>query len=331
MRNNDDFDEPNAAKAFGSIMDALDIRSKFEARKPVFASGIVIALVAVLGGVIWYSYPKETAQREVMNTPIVRADAGDYRTTPSEPGGMAVPYRESTVFNTMREGAAPEGAKVENLLPQPEQPVSRDELFAGLKVDDATKTAAAEGAPESAPGVTTETTTAVATPATTTETASVATTTAAATTTPVVAETTVTTTTTTTAAAAPVTPPVATPAETVKPATVAAVDTKAVEAAKTEPAAGVQKIDDAPKASAGGFYVQMGSVKERAGAEGEWKKLQKSFSALSPLGMRVQEADLGAKGKFFRIQGGPVTEAQAKSICDSVKAQKPGGCLVVRQ
>ena len=328
MRNNDDFDEPNAAKAFGSIMNALDLRSKFEARKPVYATGIVVALVAVLGGVVWYSYPKETAQREVMNTPIVRADASDYRAAPTEPGGMAVPYRESTVFNTLREGEGTQAAQVENLLPQPEQPVSRDELFAGLKVDEAVPatTAATTPTTETAPGVTTETPVAATT--TTTATTPVAVPEAVAGT-AIPAEATATTATTTTTTS--VVAPTATPAEPVKPETVAAVDSKATEAAKTEPAAGVQKIDDKPSASSGGFYVQLGSVKAREGADGEWKKLQKSFSALTPLSMRVQEANLGDKGIFYRIQGGPVTEAQAKSICESVKAQKPGGCLVVRQ
>lgn len=308
MRNQDDFDEPNAARAFGSIMNALDLRAKFEARKPVYASGIVIALVAVLGSVIWYSYPRETAQREVMNTPIVRADASDYRVAPIEPGGMAVPYRESTVFNTLRSEEGTETAKVENLLPQPERPVSRDELFAGLKVEDAAQAAAP------APGVT----------------EAVATTTTA---------TTETTTETTTAKIEPAVVEAAPavvaekPIVTEKVETVASVEKKVADTvSKTEPAAGVQKIDDKPaKASAGGFYVQLGSVRARDGASGEWKKLQKSFSALSPLTMRVQEANLGDKGLFYRIQGGPVTEAEAKAICKSVSAQKPGGCLVVRQ
>lgn len=288
MRNNDDFDDnfggPTAAKAFGSIMNALDLRSKFEARKPVYASGIVIALVAVLGSVIWYSYPKESAQREVMNTPIVRADSSDYRAAPTEPGGMAIPYRESTVFNTLRPEEGAQTARVENLLPQPEQPVSRDELFAGLKVE--TPATAVE---DTAPGVTTET--AITAPA----------------------------------------PVAAVIAEPVKPEAVAAADVKAVEVAKTEPAAGVQKITDVPRASAGGFYVQLGSVKAREGADAEWKKLQKSYTALNPLAMRVQEANLGDKGTFYRIQGGPVTEAEAKNICQSVTAQKPGGCLVIKQ
>ncbi len=293
----DDFDGPNTANAVGSIIRALDLRSRFEARKPVFATGIVIALVAVLGGVILYSYPRESAQREVMNAPIVRADASDYRTAPTEPGGMAIPYRESTVFNTLRSSEGEQTAKVENLLPQPEQPVSRDELFAGLKVNEAAPAPVAT--PDVAPGVTQEQP--AAAPA-------------------AVASAPVET-------ALPKPEPVVAPTA---PQTVASED--AVKANSTEPAAGVQKIDDKPaKASAGGFYVQLGSVRAREGADGEWKKLQKSFSGLSSLNLRVQEADLGAKGKFFRIQGGPVTEAQAKSICDSIKTQKPGGCLVVRQ
>lgn len=297
----DDFDGPNTANAVGFIIRALDLRSRFEARKPVFATGIVIALVAVLGGVILYSYPRESAQREVMNAPIVRADASDYRTAPSEPGGMAIPYRESTVFNTLRSSEGEQTAKVENLLPQPEQPVSRDELFAGLKVDEAAP--APVTTPDVAPGVTQDQ------PVTTTETAP------------------------TVVASVPTETTLPKPAPVVAPiAPLTAASEEAVKANSTEPAAGVQKIDDKPaKASEGGFYVQLGSVRAREGADGEWKKLQKSFSGLSSLNLRVQEADLGAKGKFFRIQGGPVTEAQAKSICDSIKAQKPGGCLVVRQ
>lgn len=298
----DDFDGPNTANAVGSIIRALDLRSRFEARKPVFATGIVIALVAVLGGVILYSYPRESAQREVMNAPIVRADASDYRTAPSEPGGMAIPYRESTVFNTLRSSEGEQTAKVENLLPQPEQPVSRDELFAGLKVDEAAP--APVTTPDVAPGVTQDR------PATTTETAPTA------------------------VASVPTETTLPKPELVVAPTApqTAAVSEDAVKANSTEPAAGVQRIDDKPaKASEGGFYVQLGSVRAREGADGEWKKLQKSFSGLSSLNLRVQEADLGAKGKFFRIQGGPVSEAQAKSICDGIKAQKPGGCLVVRQ
>ncbi len=340
MRKKDDFDDEFAeSNALGAIVNALDLRAKFEARRPVYATSIVVAMVAVLGGVIWYSYPQESAQREVMNTPIVRADAGDYRTTPSEPGGMAIPYRESTVFNTLRsEGRDEEGresARVENLLPQAEQPVSRQELFAGLKVDDNV---------EAAPGVSMEeeSQAVAAAPAETVDEMAAINTRAEAPAGEAVAK--VDAPVAAAKAEAPVAPVVKAEAKSVeaknaevksaevKNAEVKSVEAKARDAARIEPAVGVAKeTNDSQKAASGGYYVQMGSVRERAGAAGEWAKLQKSFSALSPLSLRVQEADLGAKGKFYRIQGGPVTEAEAKSICTRVKAQKPGGCLVVKQ
>lgn len=300
MQNQDEFDEPSTARALGSILSAFDMRERFEARKPAFATAIVVALIAVLASVIWYSYPREAAQREVINTPIVRADASAYRAEPEERGGMVVPYRESTVFNTLRDGDEGD-RKVENLLPQPEQPVSRKELFAGLKVEEpaiaavdeaVAEKSSVEAVPEGIAKV-----------------------------------------------EAPAVAPVETPAvveavaEKAKPEVVAEIN-DAVKANKTEPAAGVQIINEktaSTKASTGGFYVQLGSVRSRDGAQGEWKKMQKSFAALGSLDLRVQEADLGAKGMFYRIQGGPVSEAQAKSICQSITNQKPGGCLVVRQ
>ncbi|HEY0901742.1 MAG TPA: SPOR domain-containing protein [Micavibrio sp.] len=336
MRKKDDFDDEFAeSNAWGAIMNAMDLRAKFEARKPAFATSIVVAMVAVLGGVIWYSYPRESAQREVMNTPIVRADAGDYRTTPAEPGGMAIPYRESTVFNALRADSqnadGSESARVENLLPQAEQPVSRQELFAGLKVDEA-----AGAATEAAPGVSMDQAAANvenAAPAsasadTVDEMAEMAAVTKADTAKTDVAKPDIAK----SEAAQLDVAKADVKAEVVKAEAVKAEEVKAKDAAQIEPAVGVAKeTKDVKTTMVGGYYVQLGSVRARDGAAGEWAKLQKSFAALSPLSMRVQEADLGAKGKFYRIQGGPVTEAQAKKICDSVKAQKPGGCLVVKQ
>jgi hypothetical protein len=46
--------------------------------------------------------------------------------------------------------------------------------------------------------------------------------------------------------------------------------------------------------------------------------------------LRIQEADLGAKGTYYRAQGGPLSEDKAQAICKAITAKKPGGCLVVR-
>lgn len=94
-----------------------------------------------------------------------------------------------------------------------------------------------------------------------------------------------------------------------------------------EPAAGAA-IGAAPKRM---YFVQLGSVQSAAGASAEWTKYQKIFSTeLTGLGHRIQEANLGPRGMYYRIQAGPLTKAQAGAICDSIKMQKPSGCLVTR-
>ncbi|MCI5061141.1 MAG: SPOR domain-containing protein, partial [Alphaproteobacteria bacterium] len=84
----------------------------------------------------------------------------------------------------------------------------------------------------------------------------------------------------------------------------------------------------APVAS-GSYYIQLASVKSADGAEIEWKKLQKKYTGpLAGLSHRVQKAELGEKGTFYRIQAGPVAKDQASRICSEIKKITPGGCLV---
>lgn len=94
-----------------------------------------------------------------------------------------------------------------------------------------------------------------------------------------------------------------------------------------EPAAGVEGNINGPKT----HYVQLASIPDRSRADAEFSKLKSAMPSIpSSSAYRVQEANLGEKGTYFRIQAGPYSEAQAKSICDAIKSQKPGGCLVVR-
>lgn len=302
MQNKDSFDEPESAGIFAGIVRALDARHAFAARRPVWAVGMVVATVAVLGAVLYYAYPREAAQQELNAAPIIRADAGDIKTAPDDPGGMEIAHRDSVVFDAL--GGDTGERRVENLLPQPEAPMPRAEMFAGLKTEPKD-----EVLDVTAPPVTNE-----ADPQSFEQVADY--------TAPLeeVAEEVV--------ATAPA------PAAVVEaPAVVAAAASEEVEAAKaaasTEPAAGIATVaKEAGKV--GTHYVQLASVKDEAAAKTEWKKMQTAHNALAPLGLNVQRADLGAKGVFYRIQGGPVSEAEAKQICQAVSAKKPGGCLVVK-
>ena len=98
---------------------------------------------------------------------------------------------------------------------------------------------------------------------------------------------------------------------------------------KVEPAAGVQA---GQAIKPGSFYIQMASLQSQEAADLEWSKLKVSFAEqIGTLDHRVQRADLGSRGVYYRIQAGPVDRASADAICGAIKQRKPGGCLVVGQ
>lgn len=300
MSNRDEFDPEGFQSAFGKIADAMEQgRSGIRQRGPMIGVMTVAVALFVLFAVFWSTYPRgDDAQNGDGPVPIIRADATPYKAAPDDPGGMEIPYRDSTIFETIREADNQNGdSKVESLLPPPEEPLAREQMFAGLK----TETLEDDGAPKSA-----------AAPALD-------------------------------AGPMPATSEIAsehkgeilpeqkklesTPAPVKQPATPAVEEEKAV---KTEPAAGDATAKAVPNSSSGTHYIQLGSVKDRSGAEAEWKKLQKEFPLqLGSLTLRVQSVDLGAKGTFYRIQGGSVAQAQAKDICSAIAAKRPGGCIVV--
>lgn len=308
----EDFDEEGGDGFFDQI---LTIVSK---RKRGFAIVSVVAAVVLLGVIVLGSYPDDEQTAATESVPIVRADAGDYKKTPENPGGMEIPYRDSTVFSGNTDGGT------ENILADEttEEPVPRSQLFAGLNTEgeqpggapvadapaaatgmgevEATQAELAKAAPVEAPSNDALVKEAIGVPAEEEQSEGAAQI-AAATIPDTIEET----------------PAVETPAAAVP---------EAKEAAKTEPAAGSTA---AAGVSPGGAYVQLASVKNEAGAAGEYKKLQAKYSGLSGLKFRTQEANLGAKGTFYRIQAGPMSKDDATRICKDIKKTTPGGCLVV--
>ena len=292
----DDFDEEGQD---GFLDQILTIVSK---HKRGFAITSVVAAVILLGVVVLGSYPEDEQSASTESVPIVRADAGEYKTTPENPGGMEIPYRDSTVFS----GTTDSGT--ENILADEtsEEPVPRSQLFAGLNTEgdqpggapaaggevEATQAALAKAAPVEAPsndalvkeaiGVTAQE-----------------------------------------------------PSDAPKIAEVPEVTPKVIEEAKAPEAEAAAKAEPAAGSTAatgvepGGSYVQLASVKSESGAGGEWKKLQAKYSNLSGLKYRTQEANLGAKGTFYRIQAGPMSKDDAARICKDIKKTTPGGCLIV--
>ena len=110
-----------------------------------------------------------------------------------------------------------------------------------------------------------------------------------------------------------------------KPATPPAVPPKVV---VTSPAVAPAK----PAIQVGGDHlVQLGALRSAVDAEKEWSRIQRSNSdLLAGLKSDVMQVDLGAKGVFWRLRAGPLTEQSARHVCGELKSRNQG-CMVVRK
>ena len=74
--------------------------------------------------------------------------------------------------------------------------------------------------------------------------------------------------------------------------------------------------------------VQISSQRTEAGARATSNDLQAHYpKILGGYGANIQRADLGDKGVFYRARLGPFAPADAKRMCDDLKAAG-GDCLL---
>ena len=289
MARRDDFDDDE-----GFLDSILNRRERAGVHpgslRRVLAVTAGLAVLGILSAVLYSTWPEGRSEISDAAVPIIRADATPYKTAPDEPGGMAVPNKDSTIFDTLK-GEQAGDSKTENLFEDSEKPVRKEDVFtpkdeaAAATPSDPARDAVVSKMPVmSKPVVTYES--------------------------PESSE---------------ATPPVDVQAST--PLTPE--KTAAVEPSPDKTAA--KKADAIQPAAGGNFYVQMAAVKSESDAKAQWPKYQAQFSELSALPLRVQSADLGAKGTYYRIQGGPVSEADARKLCSSINAQKAGSCVVAKR
>jgi len=310
---------------------------KHRLKNPVFATAAILLAGAAFAGVIIASYPSD----EAGDVPVVQAEATPFKELPSDPGGLDVPFQDSTVYSSLRDPDAPEVTSIENLLKE-EEPVDRLEVFAAEAERIIKESEARRGVSSDTAAVDVDTTS--ETPRVDTLEAAIA---------KAEAEKNAQDTNADAVMAKAETPP-AKPDTLYKPGsspdTIEFVrdvlekkDAKpAADLSKTEAVTAATLNDSAQEAAsispASGFdirpgthYVQLGSIKSAAAASAEWSKLQKKYpDELNSAKYRVERADLGDRGVFFRIQAGPMAGESANEICGSIKSQTPGGCLVTQ-
>lgn len=277
-----------------------------------------IALTAFVG-FSWYAYRQATKVGEEGVAPLIAADQGPTRVKPEEPGGMDVPHQDKSVYDRMgnEEQAS---TKVESLLPGPEAPMPHPAATASTTPSVSSTVASTTtdtNTPSGAPPAAASTQTAAVPPPPPP---------------PSMAET---------KAAAGVSPAAGTPAHaetSIKPpAPAASAETKTAPAeAKTAavepppPSAAASASSTSSAAATGNYRIQLGSLRSEEAADGQWKKLQKSFpDLLSSLSPKIEKVDLAGKGTFYRLQAGAMSESAAKELCEKLKQHK-AECIVVK-
>jgi hypothetical protein len=79
----------------------------------------------------------------------------------------------------------------------------------------------------------------------------------------------------------------------------------------------------AAPADADDYRIHLTSIRREADAAVEWRRLQRLFQTLlADLGLSVMRTDLGAeRGVWYRIQGGPLARAEARTRCAAFAAR----------
>ncbi|MEQ1887974.1 MAG: SPOR domain-containing protein [Alphaproteobacteria bacterium] len=292
--------------------DELDVPpSRFSVMTGTLAA-IGIATLLIFSGVVWYAYNAGVNDAEQGALPVVKAEAGDIKVKPDDPGGTNFAHQDKTVYDKIDGNEA----GLEQLLPGSEEPREKphiispynNELPAAGQPKVVRIPPPVSGATPPAPGAAPEVTAPVIpdpmgrTGADTEKSEVVAAEPA-----PEVS---------TTSAK----PESAIPDQTQEPEQASPAEAPQDQAALQTEAA---KAGTAPAVPGGKTYVlQLGAFRSSLAADAGWKLLAaRHAGVLGSLEHYVSQADLGEKGQFFRLQAGPFTErAAAATQCAALKS-----------
>ncbi len=262
----------------------------------------ILVLISIIIAVVSAAIPSgKNSEADMAPVPIIRADSTPYKIKPEDPGGMKVPNKDSTIFETLK--GEQEENKVENLLEDESDTaasVAREEVASKVIAKSEPITDINDLELDSEPA---EEELSVP-PKTSVE---------------------------------PVAQAVA-KVETAKVETIkkepkeaaSIIDTlKADSKPKELPVPKTETPKAVPVASGGSTYIQLAAVKSEAEASSQWAKFKAKNPELGALSMRTQRADLGEKGIFYRIQAGPLSSANATKTCAAIKG-RGGSCIIAK-
>jgi hypothetical protein len=285
-----------------------------------FWTPYVIVLIAMLGLVYAGVRAFDQSADDPASIPIVKAPDKPVKVDPEDPGGMDIPFQDALVYDELDDDKTDQ-QKVEKLLPEPEKPLERPAAEAPanneltqkqaetLEPSQAEETAAMDDQPAEALLPETDKSD-IQKPITRDETDVKTEVSKAA-----EPETNGTTT----------KQPMA--KKTANSVIAELVGGGADQANKQDQTGDINNTQASlPR---GGYIIQFGAVRDRDSAIKEFERLQSTHpNLIGSLDQRIQRADLGDKGIFYRIQGGFLTKKVAQDLCNQLQERHSVSCLV---
>ncbi len=272
-------------------LDSLEERKNDITRSQHIFLGTVLG-VGLAGIVSWFILSPDYSSVQDAEIPVVRRPQAAIKVQPADPGGMEILNQDKTVYDIVEKKDSSD-AKVENLLPPPEEP----KLVLADTSADSSPRAAKEKEVETpaiaAPQVTADTSAKVAN-----------------------------------SADAKLQPETQTPKEEPKEEIKIEIKQPEPSVVASKPKAQAQKEQAIAN---GSWQIQLISSPNKSAMEKAWNDLSKKYAVLKGLPHEVETADLGSKGIFYRLKAGAFKErAEADKICNSIKSAG-GSCLVKKK
>lgn len=290
----------------------IEERKKDISRSQHIFLGTILG-VGLAGVASWFILSPEYDKTENVEIPVIRRTNTAVKVQPANPGGMEILNQDKAVYDIV-ENTNTDTAKVENILPLPEEPALP--AVADDIIDKKTENAVAETNKiiENAEKIIIQEELKKAALEQPTE---------------VKKEIKV-----------EVVEKVETPSQVANPTTeekkeitvkeVVKASVKEVIEAK-EPVKEVVKEKPSVTAASGMWQIQLISSPNKTAMEKSWNDLTKKYSQLKGLSHEIESADLGAKGTFYRLKAGAFsTRSEADKLCNSIKTAG-GSCLVKKK
>lgn len=77
------------------------------------------------------------------------------------------------------------------------------------------------------------------------------------------------------------------------------------------------------------WRIQLATVANEDAARAEWRRLQRRYDLLAAVALVTQPFATPEGGTVYRVQGGPLSEMQARDTCSKLRQQSVG-CMLVR-